>query len=87
MMECMLLLCVLVSSLCAILLLRAFQTNRNGLLPWTALCFIGLAVENCVLFLDLVVLPTQVDLSIVRNVSALFGLVSLSYGFLWRGNE
>jgi hypothetical protein len=87
MMAVMIALCVVVSMICAGLLMRAFMQNRTGLLFWSAMCFIGLAIENCILFVDLVVLPTEPDLSVFRNVIAVIALCCLTYGFLWRGAE
>jgi hypothetical protein len=87
MMAVMISLCVLVSTICAGLLLRAFFQNKSGLLFWSSMCFTGLAVENCILFVDLVLLPTEPDLSVMRNVTAVLALCCLTYGFLWRGTE
>ena len=57
---------------------------RTGarLLFWSALCFIGLSFSNVLLFFDLVLFPTQVDLRIYRLSAALAGLAFLLYGFI-----
>jgi hypothetical protein len=87
MMAVMIALCAVVSTICAALLLRAFAQNKSAMLFWSAMCFVGLAIENCVLFVDLVLLPTEPDLSLVRNISAVVALCCLCYGFLWRGAD
>jgi hypothetical protein len=43
---------------------------------WSSLCFVGLAINNVLLFVDLVFLP-NVDLSVVRSITALIALVLL----------
>jgi hypothetical protein len=53
------------------------------LLLWSALCFVCLSINNVLLFFDLVVFPTQVDLRPYRLVAALAGLLFLLYGFIW----
>lgn len=66
-------LCLLTSVFCAILLLRSYRTGRSRLVFWSMLCFIGLAINNMLLVLDLVVLADGADLRLVR---AAFGFVS-----------
>ncbi len=73
---------VLASAICAVLLLRAYLASRVRLLLWSAICFLGLTVNNMALFFDLVVFPT-VDLRLVRLVPALVGMLCLLYGFIW----
>jgi hypothetical protein len=77
------LLCALSSSLCALLLLRSWARNRVRLLLWSGLCFTALAVNNVLLFIDLIVLPAQVDLSWPRDLAALLGICLLLYGLVW----
>ena len=55
-------LCTLTALACAVLLLRAYARSRFRLLLWSGLCFAGLTLNNALLVLDRVVLPTQVDL-------------------------
>jgi hypothetical protein len=75
-------LCALTSAACAALLLRSYARRRTRLLLWCALCFVGLAINNGLLFIDLVVVP-DVDLSLVRQVPALAGLLLLLHGLVW----
>ncbi|HJQ82563.1 MAG TPA: DUF5985 family protein [Candidatus Binatia bacterium] len=75
-------LCALASAGCAALLLRAYRERRTRLLLWCALCFIGLAVNNMLLFADLVLVP-DVDLSLLRQLSAFVSVVVLLHGLVW----
>jgi hydrogenase/urease accessory protein HupE len=75
-------LCALASIGCAVLLLRAYARRRTRLLLWCALCFVGLALNNVLLFADLVLVP-DVDLSLFRQVSAFGSVVVLLYGLVW----
>jgi Family of unknown function (DUF5985) len=72
----------LISLACAILLLRSFAQARTALLLWAAVCFLGLTLNNALLFLDKVVV-TDVDLSLWRTVPALAGMLALVFGLLW----
>lgn len=73
----------LVTSLaCMVLLFRAYAATGMRLLLWSALCFVGLTVNNALLFLDLVVFP-EVDFRLPRLAAALAGLLFLLYGFIW----
>jgi hypothetical protein len=75
-------LCALTSIACAVLLIRGYRRSRTRFLLWSALCFVGLGLNNVLLFLDLVVLP-QADLSIWRNGLALVAVSMLLYGLVW----
>lgn len=77
------LLAALTSVACMWLLLRAYARTRVRLLFWTGVCFIALSVNNIVLFIDVVVLPTQVDLRVLRLGAALIGIACLLYAFIW----
>lgn len=76
------LLCALTSIVCAVLLVRGYRRSRVRLLFWSAWCFIGLALNNVLLILDVRVL-TQVDLEIWRTVPAILGVAFLVYGLVW----
>jgi len=49
---------------------------------WSALAFVALAVNNLLLFIDIVVLPS-VDLLPLRYLSALIAVGLMLYGFVW----
>ncbi len=75
-------LCAATSLTCAVMLLRGYLANHTRLLLWSGLCFIGLTINNVLLFVDLVIVPT-VDLSFWRHLATLFGLALLLYGLIW----
>jgi heme/copper-type cytochrome/quinol oxidase subunit 4 len=75
-------LCSLTSVACAVLLLRGYRRTRVRLLLWSGLCFIGLALNNILLFIDLRVVP-DVDLSLWRTIPAVIGVAILLYGLIW----
>lgn len=76
------LLAVLTSLACTVLLFRSYLDNRLRLLLWSALCFVGLTVNNVAVFLDLVVFP-EADLRPLRLGATLVGMLFLLYGFIW----
>lgn len=76
------LLCLLTSVICAALLIRSVLQTRAPLLIWSAACFSLLALNNLLVVIDLLVLPTQVDLSIYRQLSNLAAVSTLLYGFI-----
>ena len=73
-------LCFAMSVLCAVLLVRSYRARRSSILMWSSLCFVGLALNNLVLVIDLVVVPTAVDLSLVRQGLALLALLTMVVG-------
>ena len=75
-------LCALTSLLCTVLLFRSYFKTRANLLLWSALCFVGQMVSNCLLFLDLIIYPLE-DLSFYRLLPALIGFLILIYGLIW----
>ena len=75
-------LCALTSAGCAALLVRGYLRQRTRLLLWSSICFVGLAINNALLFADLV-LVTALDLSALRGVSGLAALLVLLYGLIW----
>jgi hypothetical protein len=80
------LLCLLTSSLCAALMLRAYVRGRARLLLWTAISFIFLALNNLFLVADMVVFPS-VDLWLLRPLAALAAIAVLLYGFVWEAER
>lgn len=74
-------LCFLTSSGCAVLLSRTYRRGRAKLLFWSSLCFVGLALNNLLLFVDLVLVP-DVDLEIWRTSVALASVGLLLYGLV-----
>ena len=80
--EAVYLLCAVTSSLCAVLLLRAHARTGTRLLLWSGLCFFGLALNNALLVVDLMIVP-DTDLSTWRLVPAVLGVALLLYGLIW----
>lgn len=81
--EAVYLLCAATSVACALLLLRGYRRQRTRLLLWSSVCFVLLALNNALLFIDLIIVPTDVDLSMWRSVTALAGVGVLLFGLIW----
>lgn len=80
--EAVYMLCAVASVTCAVMLLRGWATSKARLLFWGSLCFIGLALNNLLLFIDLVMVPSM-DLVIIRSAVALVAMTTLLYGLVW----
>lgn len=76
-------LCLLSSAICAWLLIRSYARTRTRLLLWSAACFVLLAVNNLLVVVDLMILPTSIDLSLLRQACSLAALAVLIFGFVW----
>lgn len=81
--EAVYILCAITSILCAVLLLRGYRATRTRLLFWASLCFVFLAINNVILYFDLVVLPPGIDLFWYRNTAAVAGMALLIFGLTW----
>jgi Tfp pilus assembly protein PilN len=81
------LLCFATSSACAFLLWRNYRRTRARLLMWSATCFLLLALNNLLVVIDLVVLPTAVTLQLPRVVVSLAAVAVLLFGFIWDMEE
>lgn len=79
--EVVYILCTATSILCAALLFRSYLDSRARLLFWSSLCFVGLAINNVLLILDLYVVST--DLFYLRTLVALAAMIMLIYGLIW----
>jgi len=79
-------LCAATASTCAAMLLRGYRRTRTRLLLWACLCFVALALNNVLLYVDLVLTGPTVDLAIPRSLTALAGLSVLLYGLVWEGS-
>jgi hypothetical protein len=80
--EIVYLLCALASLWCALALFRTYMRRRTPVLLWSSCCFVGLAVNNGVLFVDLVLLPAF-DLSLVRAAVGAAANLALVVGLVW----
>ncbi|HKB71411.1 MAG TPA: DUF5985 family protein [Thermoanaerobaculia bacterium] len=74
--------CAVLSAACAYLLLRGWARGRERLLLWSGLCFVGIAANNVLLFVDLRIM-TQTDLSLVRMIPSAVGIAVLIFGLVW----
>jgi hypothetical protein len=81
--EIVYILCAITSAACAFLLLRAFFRTKARLLLWSSVCFITLAINNMVLWIDKAILGPDTDLSLPRTAVATLGLMLLLYGLIW----
>jgi hypothetical protein len=79
--EAVYLACAAMSLFCMGMLIRSYRRTRHRLLFWSSWCFAGLALNNVLLFIDLVVFR-DVSLYQVRTAAATLGLVALVYGLL-----
>lgn len=76
------LLCAATALVCAWLLWRSYRSTKVRLLFWSSACFIGLAAENVMLYIDLITFP-NIDLSLYRHLLGLAAMTSLLYGLIW----
>ena len=75
-------LCAFTALACACLLLRSYLKSGYRLLLWSSLCFAGLSLNNLLLTLNRLKLPS-IDLSAWPSVTALIALLTLLYGLVW----
>jgi hypothetical protein len=75
------LLCAATSLVAAAMLLRQYRRRRTRLLLWSCIGFFGLAVNNVLVYVDLV-LFTGVDLSVIRSAAGAAAMVALLYGLI-----
>jgi hypothetical protein len=80
--ETVFLLCGLTSLLCAGALFRAHRKTKVRILLWSSLCFVGLTLNNVILFTDFFLVPT-IDLSVWRIIPAFIGHTILVFGLIW----
>lgn len=80
------LLCAVTSLICLLLLARGYARTGVKLLLWSAICFVGLALNNLLLFIDLVVLPEEINLLLWRQLTSLVAISVLLYGFIWEAD-
>jgi hypothetical protein len=84
-------LCAVTSVVCAVLLVRGYRMTRTRLLLWSSICFVGLALNNILLLIDLAIFPEVtiwifgIDLAVMRATVAAAGVGALVYGLIWDG--
>jgi hypothetical protein len=75
-------LCALTSLACTILLLRGYRRTKVSLLFWAGASFLAFTVSNLLLVVDLAIIGPDYDLSLVRGVPTLVGVILLLYGLI-----
>lgn len=83
-------LCALTSLACAVMLMRGYARGGGRFLLWSGLCFVALALNNLLLFIDKVIYPDRdpllladITMGVWRGILALLGLLALLYGLIW----
>lgn len=74
----------LTAVLCSFLLVRGYLRSGVRLLFWAGICFAALAIEGVVLIVNEMV---AADLTVLRLLVPLVGLVALLYGLLWESDS
>ena len=64
-------------------LLREYRKSPARLLLWSSLSFAGWAINNALVFADLILLANVADLSLVRACTSLVAVSLLLYGLVW----
>ncbi len=75
-------LCALTSILCTILLWKSFMKTRSRLLFWCSFGFAGFALNNSLLFVDLIVFPEVNYIINYRTLPAVLGMIVMIYGLV-----
>lgn len=81
------LLCAMTSLVAAGMLLRQYRRSRTRLLFWSFVGFAGLAINNVMVYIDLVTFATGADLSLARAAVGATAMLSLVYGLVWQARE
>lgn len=79
------LICIAASLTCMGLLFRGWRRTGNRLLFWSALCFVFLAANNLLVFIDIIMLP-DIDLRFLRLAASLAAVTVLLWGTLWEAD-
>jgi hypothetical protein len=74
------------SLIVAFMLLRQYVRSRTRLLLWSLVCFTGLAVNNVLVYVDLV-MYTGVDLSLYRSAAGATAMTVMLYGLVWESRS
>ena len=75
----------LTSLTCAALLLRGYARSGARLLLWSGLCFACFALASLLLMIDM--RTPEHDLSLVRQLPSLAGVLMLLYGLIWESGR
>ena len=80
------LLCAVTSLLVAVVLLRQYLRSRTRLLLWSLVSFAVLAVNNVLVYVDLV-MYTGVDLSVYRSAAGAAAMAIMLVGLIWESRS
>lgn len=77
-------LCGIFSVTCALLLFKSYKQAPSHLLFWSGLCFGFLAINNIILFVDIILFP-QFDFNgaLLRSICVALAGVVLLFGLIW----
>jgi hypothetical protein len=84
--ETIYLLCAATSLVAALMLVRHYRREATPLLLWSSIGFLGLAANNVLVFVDLVIVPAT-DLSLVRSAVGLAAVASIIFGLVWEARS
>jgi hypothetical protein len=84
--EAIYLLCAATSLTAAGMLLRQYRRRKTPLLLWSFVGFVGLSVNNVLVYADLVLFTDTVDLSLVRSAAGAVAMLALVYGLIWEAS-
>ncbi len=77
-------LCAFMSIMCAGLLFRAYRRSPSHLLLWGSLCFGILAMNNVILFVDVIILPeVEFNGGLWRSLTGAVAGSLLLFGLIW----
>jgi hypothetical protein len=76
------LLCAATSFLCTVMLLRGYRSTHVRLLLWSGLCFLGLTLDNVLLYADLYIVPDY-RLDVWRKLPGFIAISLLIVGLVW----
>jgi hypothetical protein len=80
------LLCAVTSLLVAVVLLRQYLRSRTRLILWSLVSFAVLAVNNVLVYVDLV-MYTGVDLSVYRSAAGAAAMAIMLVGLIWESRS
>ena len=80
--EAIYLLCAATCLVAAAMLLRQYRRRRAPLLLWSFIAFVGLSINNVLVYVDLVIV-TDLDLSTPRAAVGAVAMLVLVYGLVW----
>jgi hypothetical protein len=84
--EAIYILCAATSLATAGLLLRTYIRRRTPLLLWSCIGFVGLALNNVMVYADLVLFKS-IDLSTPRTFAGVLGVLAILFGLIWEGDS